>query len=159
MTHGLGGAYRGVVVGADDPLGQNRVLVTVPELYGVEQVWAMPSLTHDGGATPGVGDEVWIVFERGDSTEPVWQTEAPAEEPATSGYVGRYRGVVIDNADPYEQRRLRVRVPEVYGDESAWAVDASTGGGEDALPAVGDEVWVEFESGDPTHPQWVGVYG
>ena len=156
MTHGMGGAYRGLVASVDDPLGQNRLLVRVPEVYDLEQVWAMPSLSHEGGTVPSVGDEVWIVFERGDSTEPIWQIEAPTGEPATSGYVGRYRGLVIDNADPSGERRLRVRVPDVWGDESAWATDGASAGGD--VPAVGDEVWVEFENGDPTYPKWVGVY-
>ena len=62
MTHGVGGAYRGLVVGTDDPLGQNRLLVRVPELYDLEQVWAMPSLAHDGSTIPGIGDEVEITI-------------------------------------------------------------------------------------------------
>ena len=25
------------------------------------------------------------------------------------------------------------------------------------LPEIGTEVWIQFESGDPTYPIWVGV--
>jgi hypothetical protein len=28
---------------------------------------------------------------------------------------------------------------------------------ESAVPDIGTEVWIEFESGDPNYPIWVGV--
>ena len=96
----------------------------------------------------------------GDSDAPVWQAEpeAAGEAPST-GYVGKYRGVVVDNADPEQQRRLLVTVPEVFDvGTTAWAASAVPGGSaDDPLPEVGSEVWIEFEYGDPQYPTWVGL--
>lgn len=77
-------------------------------------------------------------------------------------YFGRYCGTVVDNADPTERARLKVRVPSVLGEVEVWA--------RPCVPYVGDKVgqhflpepdagvWVEFEGGDPTHPLWSGVF-
>jgi hypothetical protein len=67
-----------------------------------------------------------------------------------TGYAGAFRGVVVDDADPMEARRLLVSVPEVHGGGSAWAAPGSTG----STPAVGDLVWVSFENGDSDYPIW-----
>jgi hypothetical protein len=68
------------------------------------------------------------------------------------GYGGTYRAVVLDNVDPAVQDRLMVRVPDV-GLESAWANRLSGGSG-GQLPAIGDEVLVQFEGGDTDRPVW-----
>ena len=160
MTQGIGGTYRGSVVDDADPEQRNRLRVIVPDILGLEEVWAEPSFSHAGGAIPGVGEDVWVSFRAGDTDEPVWQSE-PEEsgEPTThKGYIGKYRGVVYDNADPEERRRLLVAVPEVFDDATVWATDAVPGGSaDDPLPEVGAGVWVEFEYGDAQYPTWVGV--
>ena len=161
MAQGYGGTYRGSVVDDADPEQQNRLRVLVPEIFGTDSVWAEPSLAHAGGPTPGVGEDVWVSFRRGDSDEPVWQAEAepePTGEQQSTGYAGKYAGVVIDNADPEQQRRLLVAVPEVYGDDTAWAKAAVPGGSDDdPLPDAGTNIWIEFEYGDPQYPTWVGL--
>jgi Type VI secretion system/phage-baseplate injector OB domain len=69
-----------------------------------------------------------------------------------TGYGGTFRGVVIDNADPMQQSRLGVIVPDVYGDDvSVWAAALDAGS---PLPNVGDEVSISFENGDTDHPIW-----
>ncbi len=78
-----------------------------------------------------------------------------SEEP-TRATCGLYRAVVLDNADPLVQRRLLVRVPGVSGDESVWAAACLPVPGVKEVPAVGDEVWIAFESGDPSRPIWLG---
>jgi phage baseplate assembly protein gpV len=79
----------------------------------------------------------------------------------TGRHVGRYRGEVVDVDDPRSMGRLRLRVPELFGDvESGWALPAfaatGDGSGVFAIPPVGALVWVEFEAGDTSRPVWVG---
>ena len=72
---------------------------------------------------------------------------------------GLYRGVVHDVRDPLGQGRLRVRIPQLFGQdvtEWAWPVQYSTA--ELALPEVGQGVWVAFESGDAGFPIWLGTF-
>jgi uncharacterized protein involved in type VI secretion and phage assembly len=52
-----------------------------------------------------------------------------------------------------------VKIPEVLGDDTtAWAKAApDLAAADSAVPEIGTEVWIEFESGDPNYPIWVGV--
>jgi uncharacterized protein involved in type VI secretion and phage assembly len=86
-------------------------------------------------------------------------------ERVESRYYGKYRGFVVDNADPENRGRLRVRVPGVLGDDvvSGWAMPcAPYGGGPDLgfffIPEVDAGVWVEFETGNLDYPVWVGTF-
>ncbi len=69
---------------------------------------------------------------------------------------GIYRATVVETADPLVQRRLRVQVPNVSGDEAIWASACVPLSGCDQIPGIGDGVWVGFESGDPSRPVWLG---
>jgi hypothetical protein len=76
-------------------------------------------------------------------------------------FYGKYRGTVVDVADPLMMGRLRAFVPEVLGEAmSGWALPCApfTGwqAGLYAVPSVGANVWIEFEAGDPSRPVWVG---
>lgn len=78
-------------------------------------------------------------------------------------YLGKYRGMVLNNVDPMQQGRLQVQVPDVGGLVPAtWAMPcvpiAGIQNGMVALPIVGSGVWVEFEQGDPDYPIWVGCF-
>jgi uncharacterized protein involved in type VI secretion and phage assembly len=86
----------------------------------------------------------------------------PRKKPArgagqTPRQYGKYRGKVVDAIDPMLLGRVRVQVPEALGGQgSVWAVPCVPCGGAPALPAVGAEVWVEFEAGDLSRPIWTG---
>jgi uncharacterized protein involved in type VI secretion and phage assembly len=70
------GKYRGLVREVDESLG--RVKATVPELFGEEDSpWATPSVPFAGAnhglvLLPEVDDGVWIEFEAGDLSRPIW---------------------------------------------------------------------------------------
>ena len=77
MASGFGGRYQGSVVDDADPIGEHRLRVIVPEVWGTEAgAWAAPSLPPGGAATPAVGDLVWVTFEGGDTDYPIWDAGA-----------------------------------------------------------------------------------
>lgn len=69
---------------------------------------------------------------------------------------GIYRATVVDNVDPLSLMRVRVRVPDVLGDQAVWALP-SVPVGDTTVPQVGKTVWIAFEGGDPSHPVWLGT--
>ena len=80
-------------------------------------------------------------------------------------FYGKYRGFVVDNVDPGQLGRLKLRVPSVLGNEvvSGWALPCASYGGDANqgfffIPEVGAGVWVEFEEGDLEFPIWVGTF-
>lgn len=70
--------YRGSVVDNVDPNKLGRVQVQVPYVLGpLNTLWAMPSEPYAGKgvgffAIPPVGAELWVEFENGDPTLPIW---------------------------------------------------------------------------------------
>lgn len=72
------GKYRGTVTDNQDPRGQGRVRARVPEvLADVDSGWALPCVPYAGDATgtyavPAVGAGVWLEFEAGDVSRPIW---------------------------------------------------------------------------------------
>ena len=77
-------------------------------------------------------------------------------------YFGKYRGVLVDNQDPTNRGRLKVRIPAVIDELEVWAMPcvpyAGDGVGLYNLREQGTGVWVEFESGDPSFPIWSGFF-
>lgn len=72
------GKYRGKVTDVADPEKLGRITATVPEVYGdTPSPWALPSVPFAGKnhglvLLPEVGDGVWIEFEAGDLSRPIW---------------------------------------------------------------------------------------
>jgi uncharacterized protein involved in type VI secretion and phage assembly len=74
----LFGKYRGQVMDVDDPKAAGRLKASVPEvLHDGQTTWAMPCVPFAGNGhglalLPRVGDGVWIEFEAGDPSRPIW---------------------------------------------------------------------------------------
>jgi len=72
------GKYRGLVVDNQDPKNLARIRAKVPEvLQDVDTGWALPSLPYAGKGSgfyrvPPPGAGVWIEFEAGDASRPIW---------------------------------------------------------------------------------------
>jgi hypothetical protein len=72
-------------------------------------------------------------------------------------FCGIYRGLIVDNTDPQSLMRLLVQVPAVLGTKEVWALPCIPVG-TSVVPAIGEGVWIEFESGDPSYPVWMGTW-
>jgi uncharacterized protein involved in type VI secretion and phage assembly len=72
------GKYRGTVTDNQDPRRQGRLRALVPEILGdVPSGWALPCAPYAGSksglyAVPAVGAGVWLEFEAGDVSRPIW---------------------------------------------------------------------------------------
>ena len=80
-------------------------------------------------------------------------------------YYGKYAAFVVDNADPENRGRLRLRIPSVLGTDvvSGWALPCVPYGGAPNqgfffIPEVDANIWVEFEGGNLDYPIWVGSF-
>ena len=68
------GIYRGKVVSTADPLRKNRLKLLVPQVLNQEPTgWVWP---REDASTktqvPAVGQGVWVMFEGGDPSHPIW---------------------------------------------------------------------------------------
>jgi hypothetical protein len=89
------GKYRGIVADNQDPLQIGRLQAFVPEvLQDVTSGWALPCAPYAGTgsgfyAVPPIGAGVWIEFEAGDTSRPIWSgawwatAEVPMDEKST----------------------------------------------------------------------------
>lgn len=71
------GKYRGTVEDNEDPTSRARLKVRVPAVMGDTAVWALPCLPLAGPGMgsyliPEVGTGVWVEFEAGDPSFPIW---------------------------------------------------------------------------------------
>lgn len=72
------GKYRGIVTDNDDPENLGRIRARVPEvLQDVISGWALPCTPYAGSGTgqftvPPLDAGVWIEFEAGDVSRPIW---------------------------------------------------------------------------------------
>lgn len=89
------GKYRGIVTNNKDPDNLGRVKAKIKEVLGdVESGWALPCAPYAGNGVghytvPPVGSGVWIEFEAGDVSCPIWSgcwwadKEVPKNETGT----------------------------------------------------------------------------
>lgn len=90
------GKYRGIVSDNQDPNNLGRIRANVPEVLGkVVSGWALPSLPYSGQGSgffrvPPPKAGVWIEFEAGDPSRPIWSgcwwagNQLPADQNGTS---------------------------------------------------------------------------
>jgi hypothetical protein len=72
---------------------------------------------------------------------------------------GLYRATVVDNRDPLNQRRLKLRIQTSPDSDTAWISPMYATIGTYDVPVIGQGVWVQFQSGDPEYPVWFGWFG
>ena len=67
-SHGI---YRGTVMNTADPTMKGRLQINVmSQASGAS--WAEPCRPYQSTAMPPIGTQVWVMYEGGDPSRPVW---------------------------------------------------------------------------------------
>ncbi|HEX3532148.1 MAG TPA: phage baseplate assembly protein V [Thermoanaerobaculia bacterium] len=113
------GKYRGLVKDNKDPLKIGRVQATVPSVPGMTLNWALPCVPYAGQQVgfytiPPIGALVWIEFEGGDPTYPIWSgcfwnPGSPSDVPTEVG---------TNNEDPSQVKVFKTRVVSLWVDDT-----------------------------------------
>lgn len=98
------GKYRAIVESNEDPEKRGRLMVKVPSLFGDTEIgWAMPCFPYGGAGNTGYymipefKDGVWVEFEGGRLSYPIWSGTWWARDEAPKG---------ADNDDPAPDRKI-----------------------------------------------------
>jgi hypothetical protein len=98
------GKYRGIVESNKDDKNMGRLLVKVPAIMGEKVIgWAMPCFPYGGGPdrgfymVPEKDDGVWVEFEAGNLSYPIWCGVWHAKGEAPKG---------VDNTDPGPELKI-----------------------------------------------------
>ncbi|WP_064282988.1 phage baseplate assembly protein V [Mycolicibacterium iranicum] len=112
------GKYRGIVKNVDDDENMGRITCTVPSVYGDEvSPWALPAVPFAGQShgfmlLPEPGDGVWVEFEAGDRSRPIWtgfwwaRNEMPEEVSAERRVLVTSAGLKLVMDDGAKQIKL-----------------------------------------------------
>lgn len=87
------GVYRAVVVDNADPKGLNRLRLQIPQLLGTEVTgWCWGIFPNTAIIIPNVGDGVWVMFEGGDPSYPIWLGSFDSGKPYAKYGAFQYTG-------------------------------------------------------------------
>lgn len=136
------GKYRGIVTDNADPDDLGRVKAKVPRLLGTEETgWALPAFPYGGAseqgffAVPDVGAGVWIEFEEGHLSYPIW---------SGTWYTS---GSIPESAKP-EQKVLKTKSGhKIVLDDDAGTLEITDSNGNSVLM---DSSTIKISTGDAT---------
>ncbi|WP_127556035.1 phage baseplate assembly protein V [Saccharospirillum alexandrii] len=103
MRHRYYGKYRGTVEDNKDPENMGRLRARVPKVLGdVVSPWALPCTPYAGDGSgqysiPPVGAGLWIEFEAGDPSQPIWSGcwWSPDQVPTNQDGDGKVPGMKV----------------------------------------------------------------
>lgn len=141
VEHRYYGKYQGQVVDNADPEGRARLRVRVPAVLGPDVVtgWAMPCVPYGGAPgqgfffIPEVEAGVWVEFEGGDLSHPVWVGcfwAKPGGEPEAP-VPNDPEGEAADAQQPPTRKILKtlkghtIQLEDADGDEMVLVVEAT----------------------------------
>jgi phage baseplate assembly protein gpV len=160
------GKYRGSVVDNEDPLALGRLLLQVPSLLGDQATdWALPCVPFGGVdqtgtyLIPPVGALVWVEFEQGDLSYPIWTGTywngdvAPPAKEVAKRVVRTPFGHTLEFDDTEGAEKLRLvhggeGTPSAVFDEKGGITITGKKGAEIHLDAEGNQLIVKDANGN-----------
>jgi len=121
------GKYRGRVLNNEDPLRMGRMKVEVDRAPAARSTWAMPCVPYAGPGVgfyviPPVGANVWVEFEGGDPSKPIWvgcfwsEEEAPlGASPQTKVIKTEGSSLILDDTPEAGRLELLIEEPSIEG--------------------------------------------
>jgi uncharacterized protein involved in type VI secretion and phage assembly len=129
------GKFRGRVIDNNDPLGIGRITVQVPDVLGDEpSTWALPCLPFTGQeaghvVVPPRDAGVWVEFEQGDPSFPIWtgcwygeRTELPPDARRELARPSELKPVVVQT-----QLAHKIVMNDVTGPDEGILLQAKNG--------------------------------
>lgn len=161
------GKYRGRVVENEDPEGRGRLKLNVPSLFGGDIVtdWALPCMPFGGEdgvgqlTVPSVDALVWVEFEQGDPSYPIWvgtywdaSMAAPADVPVKRIFKTPF-GHILELDDTDGEEAIRVlhgggSTASVTLDEAGSVILTDNSGASITMDADRAELTVEDANGN-----------
>ncbi len=163
------GKFRGIVTDNVDPEKMGRLRVRVPSVLGEQEGdWALPCLPFGGVADQGlflipeVGAQVWVEFEEGDISRPIWSgtfwqsgddipTEAAAPDEPTTRVLKTPSGHTLQFDDESGSEKIRLAHPqgaEILVDENGTITLTDAGGSSLTLDASANKAVLEDSNGN-----------
>jgi uncharacterized protein involved in type VI secretion and phage assembly len=162
------GKYRGFVVDNKDPKKLGRLKVRVPSVFRAEEIgWALPCMPFGGlgqqgwFAVPEVEAQIWVEFEEGDISRPIWvgtfwqqegdTPEDAAKEEPTTRMLQTKSGHILQFDDEEGEERFRLFHPadaEMIIDKNGSISLTDTSGAVLNMDAENSEIILEDANGN-----------
>lgn len=159
------GKYRGFVVDNEDEEHRGRLRLRVPSVLGDQvSAWALPCLPFGGSgghgwfAVPELEAQVWVEFEEGDVSRPIWtgtfwraRGDAPADAQPTTRLLQTPSGHILQFDDEEGEERFRLHHPagaELTIDSNGTMVLTDGQGDMVTLDAEEQTLRIETQSGN-----------
>jgi uncharacterized protein involved in type VI secretion and phage assembly len=162
------GKFRATVVDNKDPQKRGRLKLMVPSvLADQESDWALPCLPYGGFENqgmffvPDIDAQVWVEFEEGDISRPIWvgtfwqqesdtPTDAARDDPTTR-MIRTHSGHILQFDDEEGEERFRLYHPaeaEMTIDNKGTITLTDTSGAVLRMDADNEEIVVEDANGN-----------
>lgn len=160
----LTGLYRATVINDQDSYHLGQVEITIDSMPNEPAHWAMPCVPYAGANVglaliPAVGSKVWVGFEGGDVSLPVWlgafwdsaQLPAPADQNPMAKVLRTAFGALIIDEDA---QTLTVETPSGQLGIEVDATSATISGSPSLQLSGPNDTHIRFASGVITIKGW-----
>lgn len=162
------GKFRGIVTDNKDPQKRGRLKLRIPSvLADQDSDWALPCLPYGGASqqgmfmVPEIDAQVWVEFEEGDISRPIWvgtfwqqESDTPedaAKDEPTTRLIQTRSGHILQFDDEDGEERFRLFHPadaEIIIDKNGTISLTDTSGAFLRLDAENNEIVLEDSNGN-----------